>query len=256
MKNYPKIALSLLVLGLFNLPSSMAAVPEDTTQQVSQERKLGHFDTIVTDAAIDIVINHSNESVVKVVVSETRIFPFVHTTVNDGKLTISLEKNDSYNWGNSGVHTGMQAGENSNKITIQISTPAIKFLQLSGSAKALLSGTWNQQELELNLSGASAIEGQVKLHLLEGKIDASSTLSMKGQADQAKLQMTGSSVFKGEQLHSQDFFISMAGSSIATVQASGAITGSADGNSVLNYKGPLDRKNFPVSSNAVVKQIR
>lgn len=256
MKNYPKTFVSLLLFSLFHLPDLQASVPRDTTTKlVIEERKLGNFNAVIADASVDIVITNESTSLVKVGVPETRIFKFVQTTVKDGILTIRLEENNAYNWGYSGVHTGMQAGENPNKISIWLSMPQLKNIQLSGSANVVLAGTFKQPELELNLSGSSGLQGQVQLHLLKGKIDASATLILKGHADQAKLQVEGSSIFKGAQLKTQDFLISMEGSSIATVQASTAITGKATGNSVLNYMGPLDRKNFPVSTSAAVREV-
>lgn len=255
MKNYPKTFVSLLLFSLFNLPNLQASVPRDTTTKlVTEERKLGNFNAVIADASIDIVITNGSTPLVKVGVPETRILKFVQTTIKDGILTIHLEENNSYNWGYSGVHTGMQAGENPNKISIWLSMPQLKKIQLSGSANVVLAGTFKQPELELNLSGSSGLQGQVQLHLLKGKIDASATLTLKGHADEAKLQVEGSSIFKGAQLKTQDFLISMEGSSIATVQASTAITGKATGNSVLNYMGPLDRKNFPVSTSAAVRE--
>ena len=93
------------------------------------------------------------------------------------------------------LQIGLESGSYQLKtpLTADITMPAIAALDLSGASKTTLAGFDSERELKVKLSGASELNGTIRLERADFRVNGASTLALHGSAAIGRLVAGGSS---------------------------------------------------------------
>lgn len=132
-----------------------------------------------------------------------------------------------------------EPGRNNRKRTeITIEMPELHYLRLSGATKTKFYGFEAANDsLELEVSGASELDGLSSWKYLKLKISGASEVTLEGTTPIIDADISGVSKFYGNNLYSAEVHINVSGVSKANVRALNKLTGSVSGNSELGYIG-------------------
>lgn len=118
-----------------------------------------------------------------------------------------------------------------------VKLPALKRLQLSGASQASVAGVKSTEQVDLNLSGASKIEGQVEASSLKLDLSGASQATLSGAAASADLEVSGASSAKLDNLSTKRVRANLSGASSSNVNVVENLDVNLSGASKLTYTG-------------------
>ncbi len=122
-------------------------------------------------------------------------------------------------------------------LKIRITMPNLDLVKLSGAAKANVSGFRSTTELEVELTGASSLAGQIEAGDTKIAVSGASKVELSGSGNKADFLASGASSLSLGGFQVKDAKVSMSGASKATVNAIGRLDADAHGASRLQYSG-------------------
>ncbi len=125
-------------------------------------------------------------------------------------------------------------------LEVIIVMPEIESLHLSGSAEALLDG-FQEDELKIELSGASTCKTNIEARHLDADLSGASTLFLDGKISTCNAEVTGASKLMAASTPIREITIEASGASFAEVNCTEHLEADASGASNIKYKG--DAKN-------------
>ena len=157
----------------------------------------------------------------------------LEATVSGGTLKVRYKDK---NWG----------WNNRERITLDITMPALKAAELSGATTTDVRGFKNQGSIAFEVSGASKLDMDVDADKFTLDASGASTIVLIGSADRVVAEVSGASSLRAFDMSSKAVTISASGASSARVSATEALTAEASGASSVRYKGGATK----VSSNS------
>ena len=135
---------------------------------------------------------------------------------------------------------GLENGSYSNvTLDVEITTPDLTGLGLSGAAHAEISGFAVAHAVNLDLSGASRLSGAINTGPLKCQLSGASRLQLSGIGDDLVARASGASSLRLGDFVCQDADIDFSGASHGTVHIQGTLDARLTGASSLTYKGNL-----------------
>lgn len=211
--------------------------PQDSTAISREYRKLKGFHGISATGALDIELTQGPAELVTVSAAEEKMLPYIITEVRDGVLRISIEKNDAFNWSNSGNFNGGTPGGRPNKITVKVSVRALESIEATNSCCVYLHNAITCKRLNLDMSGSSALKGKIITGALTGHVLASANVVLSGSCQELNLTVAGSARLEAADFSVQQAKVDLQGSSITIINVVRDLTAHLSGNSSLTYKG-------------------
>ena len=137
------------------------------------------------------------------------------------------------------LHLGMRAGSYRNThVSANITVPRLNRLSVGGAVNATVHDVRVADgKLDLNLSGASTLNGDVKAREMNVDISGASTATLSGQADRLDVTVSGASHAALRQLQTQSTHANVNGASSADIHATGNLDYDVSGASHLSYAG-------------------
>jgi hypothetical protein len=167
----------------------------------------------------------------------------VLTTGSPAQATVTMDDNltdrvDATVSGNE-LHLGIKPGMSVRNATLRadVTVGRLDRLEASGASHATLDAHVTSPSLRLVVEGASQITGPVGVDRLEASESGASVLTLSGRAGSLHLNSVGSSRLLGAELAVADLDAVLSGASQATVAVSDTLAVTADGASVLRYRG-------------------
>jgi hypothetical protein len=226
----------LLLLGYVQGFSQKAIMDEN-----AQVRQAGNFNAIVISSAFDVILTQSNETVVVVSAADVSKRDLIVTEVNNGTLVISLKKSNMDWRGNM-------------KLRAYISVPDLNKIELNGASDLKLEGTFKTDDLEVKLSGASDMTGNVEATNLRLTSSGSSDFKMEGKAENLRINLSGSSDVKAFDLVSDYCDINCSGSSDVNITVNKELKVNISGSSNVSYKGTAIVRDMKTSGSSSLKK--
>ncbi|MEI2738685.1 MAG: head GIN domain-containing protein [Chitinophagaceae bacterium] len=190
---------------------------------ITQNRSFSGFTDV--DVSNSIVLYVRQDSVFSVRVETDDNLQQYIITRQDGN-TLHIEQKDN---------THLDA---TGKIKVYVSAPAFKNLDASGAChikgETLLTAT---DEIDVDVSGASSAELELKAPRIYGEMTGASHLKLKGQTKDLRIEGTGASHAHCFDLLSENTDVDVTGASSAEVFASVKLNAGASGASDVRYKG-------------------
>jgi Putative auto-transporter adhesin, head GIN domain len=213
--------LLLALTGLFTvslLIAGRSVVLEDRTFTVS------NFDRLDLGSAFTINVRQATGFSVRVS-GRPEDIKDLEARVSGG--TLKVENKDRNWWQN----------RNRQEVKVEITMPSLRGAEFSGASTVVVSGFRNQNQLDLDLSGASKLTMAIDADNLNLELSGASTARLSGRADQIKGEVSGASTVKAEELVSKTAQVEANGASTASFYVTTSMTAEASGASSIRYKG-------------------
>lgn len=190
---------------------------------VTQNRSFSGFTGVDVSNAIQLYVKQDTAFSVKV---ETDDNLQQYILVRQDGSTLYIKQKDNTNLDATG------------KIKVYVSAPLFKSLEASGACdikgETLLTAT---DEIDVDVSGASSAELELKTPKVSGEMTGASHLKLKGQTKDLHINGSGASHAYCYDLLSENANVDVAGASSAEVFASVKLAADASGASHIKYKG-------------------
>ena len=120
---------------------------------------------------------------------------------------------------------------------LRIAIPELQSLRANGAAKIETEGWLTQDQLNIELSGASKADLHIQAHSLRITALGASQIDLEGTTDSLYIDLTGASQIDSEDMVAQDVHIVCAGASQAEIHAAKTLWAQAAGASQIKYEG-------------------
>lgn len=224
----------VLLLGTVNCLQAQEVI-HTVKDPMAERRKVGSFDAIQVDGAMDVFLSQSDEIGVAVSASTEEFRDAITAEVRGNTLYISFKY--KFPW-----HNRINP-----KTRAYVSVPRLESMNISGASDVNIAGVFKFDELKVILSGASNLKGQVEINNSQFLLTGASDCKLTGKADRIKIQASGASVFKGYELNAGEADINASGASDVQMSISNSVTVEASGASSVHYKGEPRLKGIRVT---------
>ena len=191
----------------------------------AEVRNVGTFSAIKVSGAIDVYLSQSNSDAVAVSASEEKYRDKIKTEVSNGTLKIYFD-GDKFSW-NIG----------NKKLKAYVSFRDINSLEATGASTFKINGTISGTNLDVKLSGASNLTGDVKFSKLIADLNGASQIKISGSVNNIDINASGASDVKGYDLSADGCSVKATGASDIRITVNKEISVNATGASSIFYKG-------------------
>jgi hypothetical protein len=194
----------------------------------AQVRNLkGSFHGIKVSNAIDVIINQSNDEGVVVSAVEEKYRNRIKTEIQDGILHIWFD-NEGWNW---------RWNKGDKKLRAYVSVKNLDLIDVSGACDVRIDGMLKTNLLNVKLSGASSLRGQVIASKMNFEQSGASSSSISGSVNELIVHSSGASDFKGFDLITEYCVAEASGASDIKITVNKDLKAEASGASDIDYSG-------------------
>lgn len=197
---------------------------ENNVDEKTVEISVSDFDEIRAGTLVSELNIHKSSESKLVVTAPERFIGQIDIEIEDNTLIISRESSFCifcFNYP---------------EIKIDAYTPHIGSFDLGGTTTLTVKDL-DQEELEIDLSGAVSALITGDIENIEGELSGVSKLELQGKGDYLEIEVSGASQFEAEEFELQELSIELSGVSKATVFVEDSIKAHLSGASELRYKG-------------------
>lgn len=210
----------LLIIGV-----AKAGIAQKTINDPNAEvREAKNFSSIELSSAFDVYLTQGNEESVAVSASEAKYRDDIKVEVKGGVLIVKYDSKGKWNTGN-------------RKLKAYISFKQLDRLKVSGACDVYVVGDWKDDNLKIDLSGASNVKGKVDMQKLMVDISGASDLTLTGSVGQLNVEASGASDFKGFDLAVDYCNAKASGASDIKITVNKELSAEASGASDVRYRG-------------------
>jgi hypothetical protein len=211
-------------LSLFAL-SSFAQQTTTINDKNAEVRSVTSFIAIKVSGAIDVYLSQGNEEALAVSASEEKYRDLIVTQVDNGVLKISFNGDrKTWNVGNK-------------KLKAYVSFKQLKSLDASGASSLKITDVLNATSLNVKLTGACDMSGELVGDDVSIDINGASTVKLTGNVKNLDVSASGASDLKGYDLKVNDCTAKASGASDISITVNQNLSASASGASSIHYKG-------------------
>ena len=232
--------------------------------QTKQTRKVAPFTKLEINSAITVYLRHGDKSSVEIESNDDKLNKII-TEVTNGKLKISRENNNNFNWD----------FWKSTKVTAYITMDKLEALEISGASIVKAEGEFKADNFELKLSGASKVDldltckdkmnlslsgaskADIKLSCssVYAHLSGASNINVDGKTKNQKIEASGASNYRAFDLVGNNAEVNASGASNIEVNVGESIVGRASGASNVKYKGGAPKAELNTSGASNAKKI-
>ena len=229
----------------------------------AQIRTLGNFNAIRVSSAIDLYLTQSSTNQVAVSASNEETRDQIETFVEGNTLVLRLKSGNSWfqwkNWENKKVRAYVSvrdlnaltaSGATSVHLVSKISAPKLN-IKLSGASD--LKGEIETQSMQLNVSGASSYKGQLTASTVIFEASGASLVELAGKVNDLSVDVSGASSVKMYNLIAKGAIVKASGASLVNIHVTELLKVQATGASSINYKGAAVIKEMNNSGASTIK---
>lgn len=213
------LIVAVLLAGCANLPPFTAM--RGSGNPVTQTFDFSDFDSLAISNAFQAEVTAGDAY-------------FVEVTVDDNLVDrLQVEQRGS------AVLIGLQPGTAAANATLQarVTMPRLTSLDASGASRVSLSGFESSHGMNMDVSGASTVSGDLESGNLDADVSGASTLRLQGQGDSLRTVASGASTIDLSDFAVSDASVEASGASRINVNASGRLDAEASGASSVRYSG-------------------
>lgn len=138
------------------------------------------------------------------------------------------------------------------KMELQITYPALNYLEIGGACKIYSEETVESDEFTLQVSGAADIEMKLETGRLQTSVSGAGNLKLSGYADEHRINLSGASHLRAENLITRNTRLDLSGAGSAHVYSSEELRASLSGVGSVRYYGNPKNKQITKSGLASV----
>jgi hypothetical protein len=181
------------------------------------------FDRVAAGFAFNVDIRQG-ESFSVVVRVDDNLEQYLEVVQEDDILRIGLELDQNYNF---------------RRVTLEavVTMPSLSGVSISGTSSGTITGFSSTHALDVNVSGASSLNGDIEAGNTSINVSGSSQLTLAGSAGDVSINASGSSVVDLEDFPVDNADVVLSGASQTTVFTDGRLDTEASGGSTVYYVG-------------------
>jgi len=236
MRKLALLLMAIVLAGCCGVPSFGGTI--GSGRVVDKEYPLTGFDRVEASHAFQVQVSQAaNYSVV--VSADDNILPDVEVTLSGDTLRI-----------------GLRPGRNYARATLRarIALPSLRGVGLSGASQATITGFQSSSDLDLHLSGAASLRGDIRAGNLRAGLSGASRLTLAGSGQRLELNGSGGSNADLLNWPASDAVVHLSGGSRADVNVSGHLDAELSGGAHLEYAGKPTLGRVETSGGASIHQ--
>ena len=190
---------------------------------VTQEENITGFDKVDVSQAFK--VNISQGDTFRVVIRiDDNLVEYLEVVKRGNTLTIGLKPGRPYN-----IRKATMEAE--------VTMPDLTGLELSGASHATITGFKSTKRLDVDVSGASHLRGDIEAGDARFDVSGASQVTLSGSAEDVVIDASGASQVDLSAFPVADANVEASGASKATVNPSGRLDAGASGASHIYYLG-------------------
>ena len=205
----------------------------------TQEYDLSGFTKVDVGSAFEVEIAAADDYAVAVTVDDNLV-EYLEVLVDGDTLRIGLKPR-------------LGLGLRNMTLRARIAMPNIEGIDLSGATRGRVSGFGRSELIEVDVSGASQLRGELSANEMRIEASGASRVELIGATGPLEAKASGASELRLQDLSSDDTRVEVSGASTIIVNATGALTGEASGASTVRYKGTPASVNVESSGASTVR---
>ena len=135
-----------------------------------------------------------------------------------------------------------------------VTMPELSGLTVSGASRGTVSGFSSTDDMDITVSGASRVTGDITMGDIGFDISGASTIQLEGSADNMIAAVSGASRLNLGDFVVNDVNINISGASTGTINLSGTLDANVSGASTLLYIGDPVMGTIDVSGASTLKE--
>jgi hypothetical protein len=211
------VAVLCAVLVLRGWPGVLIGSGNLETEQYA----FGNFTRVEISSAFEFEIKQSSSYSINVT-ADDNVIDYVQVSQDGPTLKIRLE-----------TVSGLRLVTLRASVTI----PQLHGLTVSGASHGTVSGFSSTEDLDITVSGASRITGDITADDIAFDVSGASTIQLEGSADKMVAAVSGASRFNLADFAVNDVDVNISGASTGTVNLDGTLDANVSGASTLFYIG-------------------
>lgn len=182
------------------------------------------FSSIEVSNAIVVVLTKGTSNQIAVSNSKPENIPSIKTEITNGVLHIYYQS-PSFRIRNSG------------NMKVYVAYTNLNSIKASGASVVTFTDKFRGDQLNIDLSGASELKGDMEADRLIVKLTGASLARLSGKTNELQLNSSGASDFKSPGLSTESCIADISGASDADVTVTNSLKVKASGASDFNYRG-------------------
>lgn len=226
MSKLPLFLTAVLALGLLSgcFPVSIGgAQVVGSGRSTTQDYDFSDFTRVEIGSAFEARVTQGETYAVSVTVDDN-IVQYLDVRVTGNTLHIGLKPLTSLGFRNMTLRA-------------EVTMPDVEALDFSGAVRATVRGFQNDKRVNVTVSGASQLSGDLSSGELRVDASGASRAELTGSTGPLEAHASGASTLRLGSLTATDARVNASGASTIVVNASGRITGDASGASTIRYGG-------------------
>jgi hypothetical protein len=215
----------IFLLAAFSGAVLAAGAQKTVYDQHAEARPVTAFHAVQVSHAFDVVITQGTEEALAVSASNKEDIQYIRTSVENGVLKI-WQAEDKKWW------------PKNRKLKAYISVKNLDAIRASGASDIKIEGGLKADNLQLHLSGASDLTGQLNVsQKLEVDLSGASDVTISGSADNISIDASGASELKAYDFKADTCSVEASGASGVQITVDKELSARLSGASSVNYKG-------------------
>lgn len=188
---------------------------------------LGSFSSIKVSSGIHVFLSQAEAEMLAISSSEEKYRQGIKTEISNGELHI-FYMGDKIRFGNNF------------KMNVYVGYKNLEQLHASGVSNIIIAGVMELPLLNVQLTGASQLKGQLKISDLNIKLSGASEAKILGSVKNINIESSGASDVKAFGLSAENCNVKASGASDVKITVTKYIAASASGASNIFYKGSAE----------------
>lgn len=244
VKTAPMKKMLFLLILLAGSTHTRAQVQKNLVVDADAEiRTVAAFTGIEVSGAIDLYISQGSEEAVAISASSDEIRQRIRTETRSGILHIYLD-GKGLNWKKWG----------NNKMKAYVTYKTLSRLEASGACNIKSTDPVRQNELRMELSGASDFTGEISIGKFSLEASGASVVKISGNAANAMIEANGACNIRAYDLITDMCKIDASGASNVRITVNKELNAVASGGSTIYYKGTGLIRDISSSGGASIKR--
>ena len=218
-----KSIFSITLLILFAFTTSACNKIKPSKKITTEERAIGTYEKISVYDAFDVSVTYGSATSKIIVEANDNLMKYIITELDGDYLVIKLDSKISV--------------KSSATLKINITVPKLTEIKASGASSVEFLSELSTSNLNLNLSGASALKGDVNLTSCNFNLSGASHTDVAGSINTAIIELSGASSIGNYNCSIDTLSINLSGASSGSLTANNWLNINASGASSLHYKG-------------------
>lgn len=236
----------LTIIFLLSLAYSAMAQPVEKSLVYDENvdvRPLAGFTKIDVSGAIDLYLSQGTEDAVAVSAGSNDFTTRIRTELNGNTLRIYFDSKglNWKSWGNL-------------KLKAYVTFKTIESIEASGACNVRLTNVLKAKELQVEMSGASDLKGEIATENLRVRTSGASRITVSGASTNLWVDANGASNLRATDLLVEMGKVDASGASVVRLNVNKELNAIASGGSAIYYKGEGLIRDINTSGGATVKR--